>query len=97
LGVREVPDAGAERLSMPANKKKEVMATKSKNIPAIVVNVVSLSILLSIGAGQAQAESTERVAFSEFIGYDTWQDVAVNQTEDGIKAILGNPVMINGY
>lgn len=27
----------------------------------------------------------------------TWQDVAVSQTEDGIKAILGNPVMINAY
>jgi hypothetical protein len=37
------------------------------------------------------------VAFSEFRGYETWQDVAVSQTEDGIRAILGNPVMINAY
>jgi hypothetical protein len=34
------------------------------------------------------------VAFSEFRGYETWQDVAVSQTEDGSKAILGNPVII---
>jgi hypothetical protein len=37
------------------------------------------------------------VAFSEFRGFETWQDVAVSQTEDGIKAILGNPAMINAY
>jgi hypothetical protein len=37
------------------------------------------------------------VAFSEFKGYETWQDVAVSQTEDGIKAILANPAMINAY
>jgi hypothetical protein len=37
------------------------------------------------------------IAFSEFRGYENWQDVAVSQTEDGIKAILENPVMINAY
>jgi len=37
------------------------------------------------------------VAFSEFRGSETWQDVAVSETEDGIKAILGIPVMINAY
>jgi hypothetical protein len=37
------------------------------------------------------------VAFSEFRGYEDWQDVAVSQTEQGIKAILANPAMINAY
>lgn len=37
------------------------------------------------------------VAFSEFRGYETWQDVAVSRVDDGIKVILGNPVMINAY
>ena len=32
---------------------------------------------------------------SESKGYDAWQDAAVSQTEDGSKAILANPVMIN--
>jgi hypothetical protein len=39
-------------------------------------------------------KSPNRIAFSEFRGYDTWQDVAVSQTENGIKAILGNPVIV---
>ena len=37
------------------------------------------------------------VRFLSFGGYETSQDVAVRQTEVGIKAILGNPVMINAY
>ena len=67
---------------------------KSKKVPAIVIIVVSLSVLLSV-AFAAQDRFTLKapngVAFSEFRGYDTWQDVAVSATEEGIKAILGNP------
>jgi hypothetical protein len=37
------------------------------------------------------------IAFSEFRGYEQWQDVAVSATDTGIKAILGNPVMIKAY
>lgn len=37
------------------------------------------------------------VAFSEFKGYDRWQDVSVSTTATGIKAILGNPAMIKAY
>ena len=42
-------------------------------------------------------DDAARCAFSEFSGYETSQDVAARQTEVGIKAILGNPVMINAY
>lgn len=37
------------------------------------------------------------LAFSEFKGYDTWQDVAVSETKTSVKAILGNPTMIKDY
>jgi hypothetical protein len=37
------------------------------------------------------------ISFSEFRGYDQWQDVAVSATDTGIKAILGNPTMIRAY
>src|SRR5208337_3517261 len=49
----------------------------------------------------AQDRYTLRVpdglAFSEFRGYDTWQDVAVSETQGAVKAILGNPAMIRAY
>ena len=37
------------------------------------------------------------LAFSEFAGYDSWEDVAVSETEGSVKAILGNPAMIRAY
>lgn len=37
------------------------------------------------------------LAFSEFRGYEDWQTVSVSQTEDRLKVILANPVMIEAY
>lgn len=73
---------------------------KSKCIPAFVILVVSLSVLAGMAlAGQDRftLKAPNGVAFSECRGYDTWQDVAVSETKDGIKAILGNPAMINAW
>jgi hypothetical protein len=38
-----------------------------------------------------------RLAFFEFRGYETWQDVAVSATETRIKVIVANPAMVNAY
>jgi len=37
------------------------------------------------------------LAFSEFRGYESWQDVAVSQTETSLKVIAANNTMINAY
>ena len=37
------------------------------------------------------------LAFADFKGYDTWQTVAVSETEGSLKAILANPAMIEAY
>lgn len=34
------------------------------------------------------------LAFSDFRGYDTWQDVAPSATEGSIKSILANPTSV---
>jgi hypothetical protein len=31
------------------------------------------------------------LAFSEFRGYENWQDIAVSQTENGMMVIVANP------
>jgi hypothetical protein len=49
----------------------------------------------------AQDKYTVRVpkglAFSDFRGYEDWQDVAVSQSGEKIEVILGNPAMIKAY
>ena len=67
---------------------------KRHNVPAVVIVLVSLSVAVS-AALAAQDRFTLKapngIAYSEFRGYETWQDVAPSQTDDGLKVILGNP------
>jgi Cytochrome P460 len=37
------------------------------------------------------------LSFSEFRGYEDWQVVSVSQTEDLLKVMVANPVMIDAY
>jgi hypothetical protein len=66
----------------------------------MVIIALLLAVLGSIALA-AQDRYTLRVpnglAFSEFRGYENWQYVAVSQTENGIKVIAANKVMINAY
>ena len=73
---------------------------KSKNTPVTAIIVV----LLAISGGMAfaaQDRSTLKVpdwlSFSEIRGYETWQDVAVSQVEEGLKAIVANTTTMNAY
>lgn len=78
--------------------KKEGWRLRSKNILAIPILVVSLFTMVGMALA-AQDRFTLKapngVAFSEFKGYDTGQNVAPSQTDEGIKVILANATMIN--
>jgi Cytochrome P460 len=67
---------------------------------AIAIIAASLTVLGGMALG-AQDRFTLKVpngpAFSEFKGYETWQDVAVSQTENGLKVFAANAAMINAY
>lgn len=69
--------------------------------PTFAITVISLAVLISLTLVAQQDRYTLKVpdglAFSEFKGYDTWQTIAVSETEGSIKAILGNPTMITAY
>ena len=73
---------------------------KRTPFPAMMIVAVSLAVLGGMALA-AQDRSTLKVpngpAFSEFKGYENWQNVAVSQTENGIKMIAANPAMINAY
>jgi hypothetical protein len=73
---------------------------KRTPFPAIAIIAASLAVLGDMALG-AQDRFTLKVpngpAFSEFKGYETWQDVAVSQTENGLKVIAANAAMINAY
>lgn len=73
---------------------------KSKSILAIAISVALLIVVGSLALA-AQDRYTLKIpdglAWSDFRGYETWQDVAVSQTETSLKVIAANDVMINAY
>jgi hypothetical protein len=77
-----------------------VHISRRKNIRSILTVAASLAVLGGV-AFAAQDRFTVKVpnglAFSDFRGYDTWQDVAVSQTEDLFKVIVANDAMIAAY
>jgi len=77
-----------------------VNGLKSKNILALAISVV-LPVVVGSLALAAQDRYTLKIpdglAWSDFRGYETWQDVAVSQTETSLKVIAANDVMINAY
>jgi hypothetical protein len=69
-----------------------------------LVSAAALGVVLAMlgaKAFAAQDKYTLRVpnglAFSDFSGYENWQVVAVSQTEELLKVMVANPVMIDAY
>jgi|SRR5262245_23334828 len=75
----------------------------TRTLPSpIVIMLITVSLGVSVGmALAAQDKYTLKVpnglAFSDFKGYEDWQDVAVSETEKGIKVIVANPAMMAAY
>jgi hypothetical protein len=74
---------------------------KNQPAPTFAITAVALTLLIGITLLAQQDRYTLKVpdglAFSEFKGYDTWQTIAVSETKTSVKAILGNPTMIQAY
>jgi hypothetical protein len=72
----------------------------TKGIPKMA-GAAALAVLLAGAALAAQDRYALKIpdglAFADFRGYDSWQTVAVSETEDSLKVILANPAMIAAY
>ena len=66
----------------------------------LVIITASLAVLGSMALAEQDRYTLkipDGLAWSDFKGYETWQDVAVSQTETNLKVIAANDVMINAY
>jgi hypothetical protein len=73
---------------------------KDKRVSRFVIAATSASVLLGVAlAAQDRYTLTvpDGLAFAEFKGYDTWQDVSVSETASSVKAIVANPIMIKAF
>jgi hypothetical protein len=71
-----------------------------KFLALALIGAVSLAVVGGLTLAQQDRSGLKvpgGLSFSEFAGYDTWQVVAVSETEGSVKAIVGNPAMIQAY
>jgi len=81
------------------SRMPSVFAMRSKAISWIAIAAV-FPIVLSGVVIAAQDRYTLRLgklSFSDFRGYENWEDVAVSQTETLLKVIVANDVMMKAY
>jgi hypothetical protein len=73
---------------------------KTKSILTVAMVTVSLAVLAGVVIS-AQDKYTVQVpnglAFADFRGYEDWQVVSVSQTNDLLKVMVANPIMIDAY
>lgn len=64
---------------------------------------VSMALMVAVGGFALAAQDKyslkipDGLAWSEFRGYEDWQDVAVSQTETSLKVIAANDVMMKAF
>ena len=71
----------------------------------VVATTVAALAALAAAALFAQPQANDKyslkspggIAFSDFRGYEDWADVSSSHTDERLKVIVGNPVMINAF
>jgi hypothetical protein len=96
--VRRERRAGEERFTLVQSDRR--LAVR-KDIFAIAL-IAGISFATFGGMSLAEQDRyalkvPDGLSFGEFRGYDTWETIAVSETEGSVKAILGNPEMIRAY
>jgi Cytochrome P460 len=86
-------------LNTHANCRLEGTEMKSQPITASLIVTASLFLVTVLVAGQDRftLTSPDSIVFSEFRGYDAWQVISPSHLDGGVKAIVGNPVMIKAF
>src|SRR5262249_22106913 len=84
--------------------KTSSLATRRGALATCAAAGAATAVVLAVAAGIALAQQDKYslkvpngLAFAEFRGYEDWQDVAVSETENGIKVIVANPAMMAAY
>jgi len=76
-------------------KKGSAMKRKSKLTIAIAAAVVG--VLAVYAQDKYTLKSPSGIAFSDFKGYEDWSVVSSARTDEVLKVIVANPIMIKAY
>src|SRR5204863_4482384 len=77
--------------------KGSTMNRKSKGLTVIAAAVAVLGGAAAYGQDKYLLQSPGGIAFSEFKGYEDWAVVSSARTDEVLKVIVGNPIMVAAY
>src|SRR5438874_1659259 len=86
----------------PFARSTQGPSMKRKNIVALATAGLALALFAIAGRSQETFDkyslvSPSGVAFSDFRGYEDWSVVSSARTDEVLKVIVANPVMIAAY
>src|ERR1700738_5677236 len=97
-GIRRARRAGIDLNSLTSFTNRSGGMSMTKIASWLMVIIAVVLAVLGGKAISAQDKYTVQVpnglAFSDFRGYEDWQGVSLSQTDELLKAMGGNPVMI---
>jgi hypothetical protein len=92
--------------SLPRDQKKQIRSAVKRNTRITMIAIIlALFAILVVTAVYAQVQEKDKyslkspsgIAFSDFKGYEDWAVVSSARTDEVLKVIVGNPVMIEAY
>jgi len=96
-----------EQIAKSAAQKEQERNKQTRNgkciggfsIGATVVTALTILVVTVVYAQQEKYSLTSPggIAFSDFKGYEDWSVVSSARTEEVLKVIVANPIMINAY
>src|SRR3954447_7188894 len=73
------------------------MNRKSKGTMLVAAALAALGAAAAHGQDKYLLQSPAGIAFSEFKGYEDWAVVSSARTDEVLKIIVGNPIMVAAY
>jgi hypothetical protein len=80
-----------------SREKENLMNRKTKLAIGISVSLVALTGTAMSAQDKYSLKTSSGIAFSDFRGYEGWQVVSSARTDEVLKVIVANPVMIAAY
>jgi hypothetical protein len=84
-------------------EQKAKTRTAVGRIAGVTIIAIAAAVLAVLGAAAIYAQdkyllkSPSGIAFSDFRGYEDWSVVSSARTDEVLKVIVANPIMINAY
>jgi hypothetical protein len=88
-------------------ERKMKERTAAKRISSFAIGVTAVAVLAILGAVALYAQGQQNdkyslvspsgIAFSDFRGYEDWADVSSARTDEILKVIVANPMMITAF